>query len=48
MLHDAKPAYSCLIHMFELLEFIFVVCLVMNSKEENKRKGIGNSGIKRK
>jgi hypothetical protein len=25
-----------------------VVCLVLNSKEENKIKGIRNSGIKRK
>jgi hypothetical protein len=34
--------------MFELFEFVFGVCLVLNSKEENKRKMIRNSGIKRK
>jgi hypothetical protein len=34
--------------MFEISKFVFVVCLVLNSKEENKRKRIRNSGIKRK
>ena len=38
----------CLMHMFEIFEFVFVVCLVLNSKEENKIKGIRTSGIKRK
>jgi hypothetical protein len=48
-LHHAEPKLLfCLMHMFELFEFVFVVCLVLNSKEENKIKGIRNSGIKRK
>jgi hypothetical protein len=49
MLHHAEPKLLfCLMHMFELFEFVFVVCLVLNSKEENKIKGIRTSGIKRK
>jgi hypothetical protein len=34
--------------MFEIFKFVFVVWLVLNSKEENKRKGIRNLGKKRK
>jgi hypothetical protein len=49
MLYHAEPRLLFyLMHMFEFFEFVFGVCLVLNSKEENKRKMIRNSGIKRK
>jgi hypothetical protein len=49
MLHHAEPKlFFCLMHMFELFELEFGACLSLNSKEENKRKGIRNSEIKRK
>jgi hypothetical protein len=49
MLHHVEPKlFFCLMHMFELFEFEFGACLNLNSKEENKRKRIRNSGIKEK
>jgi hypothetical protein len=49
MLHHAEPKlFFCLMHMFELLGSEFGACLNLNSKEENKRKRIRNSGIKEK
>jgi hypothetical protein len=49
MLHhaDLKLCFW-LMHMFEILEFKFVVCLDLNSKEKIKRKEIRNSKEKRK
>jgi hypothetical protein len=46
--HDEPKLFFCLIHMFELLGLEFGACLNLNSKEENKRKRIRNSGIKEK
>jgi hypothetical protein len=44
MLHYAEPKFFfCLMHMFELFEFEFVVCLVLNSK-----KGLEIQEIKEK
>jgi hypothetical protein len=39
MLHHAEPKlFFCLMHIFELFEFEFEVCLNLNSKEKNRRK----------
>jgi hypothetical protein len=49
MLHHAEAKlFFCLMHMFELFEFELGACLNLNSKEENKRKRVRNSGIKEK
>jgi hypothetical protein len=38
MLHHAKPKLLfCLMHMFELFDFVFMVCLNLNSKQKNKK-----------
>jgi hypothetical protein len=39
MLHLAEPKLLfCLMHMFELFDFAFVVCLNLNSKEKKQKK----------
>jgi hypothetical protein len=39
MLHHAEPKLLfCLMHMFELFDFAFVVCLNLNSKEKKQKK----------
>jgi hypothetical protein len=44
MLHHADPKLCfCLMHMFEIFKFEFVVRLDLNSKEKIKIKGIRNS-----
>jgi hypothetical protein len=48
MLHHAEPKlFYCLMHMFELFEFEFKVCLNLNSKEKTKIKRIRNSKTKK-
>jgi hypothetical protein len=44
--HVELRLFFCLMHIFELFEF--VACLTLNPKEKTKGKGIKNSGIKRK
>jgi hypothetical protein len=39
MLHHAEPKLLfCLMHMFELFDFVFVVSLNLNSKEEKQNE----------
>jgi hypothetical protein len=50
MLHHAdSKLFFCLMHMFELFQFVLVVCLDLNPKKgENKRKIIGRFKVKEK
>jgi hypothetical protein len=49
MLHHGEPKlFFCLMHMFELFEFEFVVEFELSSLEKIKRKAIRNSEKKGK
>jgi hypothetical protein len=36
--HDEHKLLFCLMHMFELFDFAFVVCLDLNSKDKKQNK----------